>query len=79
MPRFYTHVLHRTGYAKDAEGQELAGLDEACEGARRSALGMVASEIEIGRYPVELEYHIHDETGQRIATLPVTATVSGIY
>lgn len=78
MAIFYTHVLHGADYARDVEGQEFAGLEEARASARRAARLAVAYEIEAGRDPVNLEYHIHDETGAQLAALPVSATISGL-
>jgi hypothetical protein len=78
MPRFYTHVLRGTDYANDVEGQEFASTEEARESARRGARITVAYEIKAGRDPVELEYHIHDEAGTKLATFRVSATVTGL-
>lgn len=78
MSRFYTHVLNGTGFAEDEEGQEFADLDAARCAAVQSAAGIVAEELSAGRHQVSLELYIHDERGARLATLPVTAAVTGL-
>jgi hypothetical protein len=78
MKRFYTHVLNRTTYARDLEGQQFRDLEEACQTTRRSARSMVCEEIYAGRDPVRLEFHICNEGGALLAKLCVGAIVSGL-
>jgi hypothetical protein len=78
MDLFYTHVLTGTSYARDREGQRFGNLGEACQSARDSARVLVSEEIRAGRDPVELEFHVCDEAGTRLATFAVSATVSGL-
>jgi hypothetical protein len=78
MAQFYTHVLIGTKYALDPEGHEFPDLEAACESARNGARRLISDEILAGRDPVQLEYHICEEAGTRLATLAIGATVTGL-
>lgn len=78
MPCFYTHVLNSIGRAADEEGQEFVDLQAAKQSAMKAAVEIVAEELTHGRSRIDLEFHIDGETGERLATLPVSAVVSGI-
>ena len=78
MPRYFTHVLNHTGYVVDTEGQEFENLSEALSSARETAVSILVDEIWSGERDVRIELHIVDEAGERLATLPVSAIVTGL-
>ena len=78
MPRSSTHVRNDDGYAIDREGQEFPDLATARAAAVQGAVDMLCDDLRGRRFDVSLELHIDDAAGTRVATLPVTAKVTGL-
>jgi len=75
MPCFHTHISYEGQYARDAEGEWFADLDAACESARQSARRMISQLIAAGSDAIRLEYHVHNQAGTLLATVPVSASL----
>lgn len=78
MPRYFTHVRNDVGYAIDQEGQDFPDLATARAAAVQGAIDMLCDELRGSRFDVSLELQIDDAAGTRVATIPVTAKVTGL-
>jgi hypothetical protein len=77
MPRFLFHADDGVGYVEDEEGRDLPDLEAARLEALKGAGGIIADEMTKGRTDVRLVIYIAAESGERLATLPVSVSVGG--
>jgi hypothetical protein len=70
MPLFYIHFRHGDLIAKDDEGIELPGLEEAVETALLSAREIIADEIKSNAKSPLRAVIIAGESGQDLLTIP---------
>ena len=80
MPRYFFNIRHRSGpagLAVDPEGEELADVNAAREGALSQARAMIARERHTFiRDWMDCSFEITDEDGQPVLTVPFSDTVS---
>lgn len=69
MPRFYFNIVNDTFVSNDLNGCEFAGLDEACQQARRTIGAIIAEEITKSDNSIQVSVNIRDERGQSVADL----------
>jgi hypothetical protein len=70
MARFYINFRNGNEIAKDDEGQDLPGLEEARAAALVSAREILADNVKAGAKNPLQAVIITDETGQEIMTIP---------
>jgi hypothetical protein len=70
MPRFYIHFRNGDIIAKDDEGQDLPGLEEAREAAMVSAREILADNIKGKATNPLLAVIVANESGETLITIP---------
>jgi hypothetical protein len=75
MKLFHTHVIMNGSLAVDEEGQTFTDLAAAKVEAERAARSITLASLAAERDAVNVELHIHDEAGVRLATLSASGTV----
>jgi hypothetical protein len=70
MARFYINFRNGNEIAKDDEGQDLPGLEEARAAALVSAREILADNVKAGAKNPLQAVIITDESGQEIMTIP---------
>jgi hypothetical protein len=70
MPKYYIHFQNGEIIAKDEEGQELPGLDEAKEAAMVSAREILADNIKGNAANPLRAVMIANEKGEILTTIP---------
>ena len=70
MPRYYINFQHGDQVAKDDEGQDLPGLEEARAAALVSAREILADNVKGGAKNPLQAVIITDESGREIMTIP---------
>jgi hypothetical protein len=78
MPTYFLHFRGEDGEVHDASGFVCDGPNSALRAALRAAGQMIAEDFARGDIPVSFELCLDDEAGQRLATLPVNASVAGL-
>jgi hypothetical protein len=73
MPRFYLHLINRTGSARDEEGVELADAQAAQARAVEGIRSILADEAKAGRLDLDGRIEIADESGAILRVVPFEA------
>ncbi|HTU12222.1 MAG TPA: hypothetical protein VMG08_15130 [Allosphingosinicella sp.] len=70
MARYFLHVFNRIGAARDDEGAELDGLDQAIDHARQGIRSIIADEARTGRIDLDGRVEIASADGTILAVVP---------
>jgi hypothetical protein len=79
MPKFFFHILKRSGLINDPEGIDLPDLDAAKEEARHGIRQMVSVNVADGEETEIVSIEIWDEQHNDLATVTLAAAISATF
>ena len=74
MQRFYIDIEYAHGCCRDEEGFDADGTESALHMARRAAGEIILEKLTLGEDIMSFTLCLDDAQGERLATLPVTAS-----
>jgi hypothetical protein len=77
MARFYMHFIDDHGVATDPEGFEAVDEDAARRIGMKAAGQIIAEEMAAGRQTIAFMLCLEGESGTRLGSLPVAASIAG--